>query len=265
MASLAKTTSDIKSLKIQGAQAVAESALRAWADAKDKKQASRILKGARPTEPMLFNALAAVENGADPHKLIEKFHRDREKIAKLGAGLIKNNSVVYTHCHSSTVVGVLRAARAQGKSFVVYSTETRPLFQGRITSSELAKAGIAVHHLVDSAGWQAIKKASTMLIGADWISQNGVANKIGTESFAELAAIKKIPVYCCSHSWKFSPQHLIIEERPDSEVWPGAPKNIKVHNPAFEIAEGRHITGVVCELGILNFNNFIKMVKWMSH
>jgi methylthioribose-1-phosphate isomerase len=80
--------------------------------------------------------------------------------------------------------------------------------------------------------------------------------------FAEIATkYFKIPVYCCSHSWKFSSGNIEIEQRPAKEVWPNAPKNVIVHNPAFEIAEAKHIKGIVSELGILSFNQFVKR-KW---
>lgn len=259
MASLATVVRDIKSLKIQGAQATAEAALRAWDAAKNKQQASKLLKAARPTEPMLFNAISAAERGADPKRLIEKFHADKEKIYKFGADLIKNNSIVFTHCHSSTVTGILKEAKKRGKKFEVHNTETRPLFQGRLTASELAKAGIKVNHYVDSAGLQAMKKSSLFLIGADWIFPNGVANKIGTEMFAEIACkYFKIPIYCCSHSWKFSTKNIAIENRSPNEVWQGAPKNVVIKNPAFEIACSEHIKGVISELGILSFKDFVK-------
>ncbi len=264
MATLQQVVKDIRSLKIQGSQTIAESALRAWNSAKDKKKASKLLKDARPTEPMLFRALHAVETGADPLKLIEKFKKDRQKIANFGASLIKNNSIVFTHCHSSTVIDILKAAKAQGKKFVVHNTETRPMFQGRITAIELAKAKIPVKHFIDSAAMLAMSKADMFLVGADWISPKGVANKIGTEMFAEIATkYFKIPVYCCSHSWKFAEKGITIEQRSAKEIWPNVPKGIDVHNPAFEIAEAQHIKGIISELGLLNYKEFLKRVhKW---
>jgi len=258
MATLQQVVADIKSLKIQGAQATAEAALLAWDAAKDKKLASKLLKTARPTEPMLFNAISAAEKGADPKKLIVKFKLDKEKIYQFGASLIKNNSTVFTHCHSSTVVGILKEAKNQGKKFTVNNTETRPMFQGRITASDLAKSGIKVNHYVDSAALQAMKSADIFLIGADWISPKGVANKIGTEMFAEDAYERKIPVYCCSHSWKFSRADIVIEQRPAKEVWQNAPKNVRVQNPAFEMAEAKYVKGVISEVGVLNFKDFVK-------
>lgn len=263
MATLQQIVSDIKSLKIQGSQTIAEAALKAWSSAKDKKKASKLLKAARPTEPMLFHSLKAVETGADPLKLIEKFKKDRQKIAQIGANLIKNNSIIFTHCHSGTVIDILKAAKAQGKKFVVHNTETRPMLQGRITAIELAKAGIPVRHFIDSAAMLAMSEADIVLIGADWISPKGVANKIGTEMFTEIAhKYYKIPVYSCSHSWKFAESGIKIEQRPAKEIWSNAPKGIDIPNPAFEIAEAQHISGIISELGILSYNDFLKKMTW---
>lgn len=259
MTTLQKVVADIKNLKIQGAQTTAEAALKAWGAAKNKKLASRLLKTARPTEPMLVNAINSAESGADPKRLIEKFKKDKEKIYKFGADLIKNNFIVFTHCHSSTVAGILIEAKKQGKKFTVHNTETRPMYQGRVTASDLAKSGIKVSHFIDAAALQAMKSADIFLIGADWIWTEGVANKIGTGMFSEIADnYFKIPIYCCSHSWKFFKNKIKLEQRSPKEVWADAPKSIKIYNPVFEIAEAKHIKGVVSEYGILSFKDFIK-------
>jgi len=262
MATLKQTVRDIKTLKIQGSQTTAEAALLAWAKAKDKQKATKMLMATRPTEPMLFNALAAANAGHNPHKLINHFKLDKKHIAKIGAKLIHDGMAVFTHCHSSTVVEILKEAKKQGKRFEVHNTETRPLYQGRITAKELANAGINVKHYVDSAAMVAMKKADIFLFGADAIVNDGVYNKIGTEMFAEVASTYfKIPVYSCTHSWKFSQKPIVVEQRPASEIWKGVPKGIEVYNPAFELAEKKFITGIVSQLGIFSFKQFLRQVK----
>jgi len=261
MATLREVVRDIKNVKIQGATAIAIAALKAWMQAKDKVRATKLLISARPTEPLLFHAIAAANAGQDPQELIERLIADKKRIVKYGAELIKNNMVVFTHCHSSTVVDILKEAKKEGKNFEVRNTETRPLFQGRITSKELAKAGIKVKHYVDSAAMEAMRGAHIFLFGADAITKEGVYNKIGTRMFAEIAVTYfKIPTYSCAHSWKFSKEKIIVEERPKSEVWRNAPKGIEIYNPAFELVERKFIKGVVSQLGIFSFNKFLKEV-----
>ena len=262
MATLLQTVRDIKSLKIQGSQTIAEAALRAWARAKNKRQATHMLTTARPTEPMLFHAIAAANAGHDPHELIKRFRADKKLIAKIGAKLIHDEMNVFTHCHSSTVVDILKEAKKQGKKFEVYNTETRPLYQGRITAKELAKSGIKVHHYIDSAAMQAMENTEIFLIGADAITKEGVYNKIGSDMFAGIALTYfKMPMYSCTHSWKFSHKAIKVEHRSKSEVWKGAPKKVHVHNPAFELVEKEFVKGIISQLGILPFGKFLKKVK----
>ena len=262
MATLQQTVRDIKSLKIQGSQTIAEAALAAWAKATNKARATELLVNARPTEPMLFHAIAAANAGHDPYELIKRFRADKKLIAKTGAKLIRNGMHVFTHCHSSTVVDILKQAKKQGKTFEVHNTETRPKYQGRITAKELAKAGIKVHHYIDSAALEAMENAEIFLIGADAITKEGIYNKIGSGMLAGIASTYfKIPVYSCTHSWKFSHKDIEVEHRPKSEVWKNAPKNIHIHNPAFELVEEEFIKGIISQLGILPFGKFLKKVK----
>ncbi len=253
----------IKSIEIQGAEAVAKAAVIAWKSAHNKKEITRQLLATRPTEPMMHHVLKLLNAGKyKPAELLQKMDSDDLRIAGFGSQLIRNGMRVFTHCHSSTVVHLLEEARARGRKFAVSNTETRPLYQGRHTATDLARLGFKVNHYVDSAAWLALRNANIFLIGADWISPKGVANKIGTEAFAELAANKKIPIYVCAHSWKFSNKHFAIEQRSPDEVWGNAHKNICIYNPAFEIAEAKHIAGVVSEFGVLSFKEFVRMAAW---
>jgi translation initiation factor 2B subunit (eIF-2B alpha/beta/delta family) len=154
------------------------------------------------------------------------------------------------------VVGILKEAKAQKKSFVVHNTETRPHFQGRKTAMELARDGIKVVHYVDSAARLAMKKADIMLIGCDAFTSEGrVINKIGSELFAEIAHRLQVPVYVCTSTWKFDPKTVFgfeeqIEERARCEVWKDIPKNVRVDNHAFEIVSPELITGMITEMGV---------------
>src|SRR3972149_1518510 len=167
---LGKTVAGIKSLKIQGSQNIAETAIRAWVKAPDKKVAYKKLYAARPTEPFLRNVLDYLVKYDDAVALETKLKEDKEKIAKIGAEKIRSSMVVYTHCHSSSVNRILVRAKMQKKKFRVHVTETRPFFQGRITAKQLAEQKIPVTLFIDSAARIALKKADVMLIGADAIT-----------------------------------------------------------------------------------------------
>ena len=184
-----------------------------------------------------------------------------------------HKSIVFTHCHSNTVIAIFKEAKKERKNFTVYNTETRPLFQGRLTAKELSREGISVRHFIDSAARLALKEVDLMLIGADAITSEGkVINKIGSEMFAEFAEKFDIPVYSCTDSWKFDPKTVFgyeeeIEKRGAREVWAEAPKGVIVDNCVFEKINPDLITGIISELGVYKPTIFIEEVKrtypWM--
>ncbi|MEK6848365.1 MAG: hypothetical protein AABX65_01905 [Nanoarchaeota archaeon] len=260
-----KILEDIKAVKIQGATNLAKSALQVYERNLDEKTKKLILS-LRPTEPLLAHIVSNF-NGNNKEQILAHLKKTQEKINKLVLPLIKNNSIIFTHCHSTSVVNALKFARKKGKKFTAYSTETRPLFQGRKTASELKKAGIDVLAFVDSAaaialsGRQGLKKPDLVFLGADAILRNGVINKVGSGLFAHIASEQNIPVYILADSWKYSHSTLKLEERDFHEVWKNAPKHIKIKNLAFELISPSHIKAIVSELGILPFNKFLSKLK----
>lgn len=250
----------IKEVKIQGATNIALSGIKSMSL---KGFSARKLLQIRPTEPMLRNALKFAKKYGQ-EKAIENIFDSQRKIINYGYKKVK--PVVFTHCHSSTVINILRHAKGKNKTFKVYNTETRPLYQGRKTSKELAKAKIKVIQVVDSAAGIAMtldhKKKHVVLFGADAILKNGDAiNKVGSGMFANIAYDYKIPVYICADSWKFSSRGIELEKRSFKEVWKKLPRKVKGRNPAFEIIDNKYIKGIISELGILKPKKFVKKVK----
>ncbi|MBD3249729.1 hypothetical protein GF336_06815 [Candidatus Woesearchaeota archaeon] len=292
MKSFQSILEDIRDINIQGARNVARAsvdAIRIVAHKnrdKDKKEILDILNNARLklikariTEPAMRNCLNYIffdinsaENITEEiHKRAKKieshFDISKEKISEIGSRKIIGKSIVFTHCHSSTVTNILKKSKKEKKRFKVYNTETRPLFQGRITAKELAKAGIPVRHFVDSAARLALKKADIMLIGADAITSEGkVVNKIGSELFAEVADKYDVPLYVCTDSWKFDPETVFgyeeeIETRKGKEVWMNPPKGVVVDNHAFENIDTDLITGIISEFGVYRPEVFIEEIR----
>lgn len=285
---------DIKALKIQGAENIAISAVEALKDLIYKDDSSDIrqlqkkindaktrLILARVTEPCLRNAVNYCTKDIEKFKkmpevvkemssriefTLNHFKISRLKITEYGANSIMNGSVVYTHCHSSTVVEILIAAKKKGVDFKVYNTETRPLFQGRKTAKELSEAGIDVTHYVDSAARIALKKADIALFGCDAITTDKIVNKIGSELFLHVARDFDVSSFVCTNSWKFDALSIhgvpeLIEERDPKEVWTDAPKKVKVVNYAFEKIDPDKISGIISELGVYPHQTFIGEVK----
>ena len=280
-------------MKIQSATNVAKSSLYALNDfASDidtitktrffdeLDKAKNILFKSRPTEPYMRNAIHFVledlegKNVNQIHILLKKrinialdhIKNSEQMVAQIGARKIKNNYKIFTHCHSTFVMSILKKAKGQNKKFEVHNTETRPKFQGRITALELNKIGIPITHYVDSSARLAIKKSDMMIIGCDAIDSEGKCyNKIGSEMFAEIADKFDIPVYVATDSWKFDPKTIFgfdeeVEKRGREEVWPKAPKSIKIENYAFEKIDPNLITGIISEIGVFKPQLFIEEI-----
>ncbi|MFH1173931.1 MAG: translation initiation factor eIF-2B subunit [archaeon] len=279
--SLATTIKDILHVRIQGAQAVELAAVKALYDLAKRnpagvEKAYAQLIATRPTEPGMRNALQYLLQGIREQKREEAYAYILEHwtcsavIAEHIAQHIKDGMVVYTHCHSGTVVNGLLLAKKQGKRFSVNNTETRPLFQGRKTAAELARAGIPVTHFVDSGMRLAIKDTQLVLLGADAITAKGeVYNKIGSELACLLAKQYAIPAYICTDSWKFDPKTRFgfdekIEKRHAKEVWSAAPQGVRISNYAFEKIDAKLITGIITEIGVLRPKTIKKIVKTYS-
>ena len=149
---------------------------------------------------------------------------------------------------SSTVRATLthEGARAIGR---VICFESRPMREGEILATALAKAGVAVTFAVDAAASTLMGECDTVLLGADSIGDLGVVNKIGSAGLVDAAIRRGVPVMVVSDETKILPtgfpQHL-TDDRPPEEVW-RAPAGVRVWNRYFEPFELERVTMVVTE------------------
>jgi ribose 1,5-bisphosphate isomerase len=278
----------IRRLEIQGARNVAIAAIKAIqglasrSEAPTKKdfireltKAKDALFASRATEPLMRNAIRLVINRVDKSeeknvkRLVEivslaseqflgDLESSRKRIAEIGAKRIRSNSVVLTHCHSSTVTNLLKRAQYEGKVFEVICTETRPVFQGQVTAKEMLDLGLKTTFIVDSASRFFMNDVDLVLVGADAITSEGnVINKIGTSMVALVAQESRTPFYVVSELLKFDPATVSgdyekIEERSPNEIWKNAPEGLIIRNPAFDITRRDFIHGIICEDGMIS-------------
>jgi methylthioribose-1-phosphate isomerase len=241
----------------------------------------------RPTAVNLFQAINRMKKAARGDGVAEikkslinetkRIHQEEitatKQLSQIGAELIKDGFTVLTHCNAGplatagygTALGVIKAAKEQGKKVSVFVTETRPLLQGaRLTTWELMQEGIPVTLITDSmAGYfMQQKKIDCVIVGADRLASNGdVANKIGTYTLAVLAKESKIPFYVAAPTSTIdlslsSGDKIPIEERSPEEVThiQGvliAPEGIRAANPAFDVTPHSYITAIITEKGII--------------
>ncbi len=290
------TAKKIRNLEIQGARNIAIAAIKAVeALAKETRtkskreflrqlsEAKEILFSSRETEPLMRNAIRWVidqvekSDQKDIKSLIKtissaskqfltNLEDSKERIAEIGAKRIRNNLVIFTHCHSSTVTHLLRRAKHEGKAFEVICTETRPVFQGRITAKEMLELGVKTTLIVDSAARFFMNQADLVLVGADAITSEGnIINKIGTSMIALVAQEARTPFYVVSELLKFDPATMYgdyekIEERSSREVWKDPPEGLVIRNPAFDVTRRNFIHGIICEEGIISPHSITEVI-----
>jgi methylthioribose-1-phosphate isomerase len=292
--------SAIKEMKVRGAPAIGVAAAYGIAlgassiEAANKddfltqlNQITQTFAASRPTAVNLFRAIGRMKKAAEGDDIAEmkkslineakRIHEEEEtatkELSRLGADLLKDGCTVLTHCNAGslatagygTALGVIKAAKEQGKKVDVFATETRPLLQGaRLTAWELMEEGIPVTLITDSmAGYfMRRREIDCVIVGADRIAANGhTANKIGTYSLAVLANAHGIPFYVAAPTSTIdlsltSGYQIPIEERSPEEVThikgiPIAPKGVRAANPAFDVTPHAYITAIITEKGII--------------
>jgi len=256
-----------------------------------------VLRGTRPTGVNLFWAVDRIVSkvkvsAASVKELKALVVSEAELIAdedvevnrvigENGSRLIRDGDTVLTHCNAGalatvdygTALGVVRACWEGGRRIRVIATETRPRLQGaRLTAFELKGLGVPFCLITDSMVGYVMSKGlvNLVVVGADRIVRDGVANKIGTYSVAVLAHEHNVPFYVAAPLSTFDLGHsvgdVVVEERGADEVtcFAGsrvAPVGTEVLNPAFDVTPMRYVTGVICEKGVFGPRKIALMAR----
>ena len=305
----------IRTMGIRGAPAIGVAAAMGIALAAKKVRSGRLasfrkrmetvchqMRQTRPTAVNLFWAVSRMMKILDPglrlsvdeirveleEEAIQIYEEDVEanrRIGENGKILIPDGSGIITHCNAGslatagygTALGVLYAARAEGKRFRVFVDETRPMLQGaRLTAWELVQEKIPTTLVTDSMAGLLMKRGEIDLaiVGADRIARNGdTANKIGTYGLAVLSKWHDVPFYVAAPTSTLdfslaSGSAIPIEERAPEEVThlngkPVTPREVDVFNPAFDVTPHSLIDAIITEKGIARkpFGKDLKKIK----
>ena len=236
------------------------------------KKSAQLLNKSRPTFPfsevtgmVLGWAQADLAQNIDLRiSLLKKLEgflygirgRRMERVQKLSEALKKHSSIL-THCNVSGELAMAAAiCKAQGKAIKIFSTETRPYFQGaRLTCWEMQQAGIDVTLIADNAVGLVLSQGmvDAVVFGSDRSCANGdVANKIGTYQIAVVAKEFGIPVYVLTQPSKgiAAGKDIPIEIRDEDEllVFKGkriAPKGARGFYPGFDVLPYELITETI--------------------
>jgi len=285
---------DIKTITIQWATNIAREAckimeqeLRSWNFNNHDEvseffdAASQTLINARETEPLLRNAMryakSKLKSWADTNKIADAFWEylwwiEREEKVRPGvwSELIDNWDIVFTHCHSKSVIDILVNSRNDWKKFQVYNTETRPLYQWRKTSHDLINAWIPDTMVTDDTAPYFIdntieKKINVkkVFLGSDCIKSDWTTiNKIWSFSIWLSAWHSGIPLYIVWSLLKMDIENNIwIETRNGKELRPEAPESLNIINYAFDTVPPKCITWIITEFGVIRCENLTKAVK----
>lgn len=295
---------DIKSIKIQGATNVA---LATFEGMKlflkdydisnpypvllaDVEKVGIALAEARPNEPLAKNGLKFITNMiriknpglndttvarekiselADEYLQFIKSAKD--KIVENSVELLDGVDEVVTHCHSSTAERVIIGQSKRIDNFSAVCTETRPLFQGRITAKNLVDNGVDTTMIADSAVesfiiGRGVRNTDVVFIGCDEITMQGDAiNKIGSWGVALAAYYASKPIYVVGSILKTDVstayRPIEIEMRDAKELWEDAPAGLHMVNPAFELVNKQLITGYITEAGVLKPEEIEKTIQ----
>ena len=253
-------------------------------------EAGSRLKKARPTAVSLPNAvnflLAGIYRGLEKGLTVEELRdltvkkadefigRSLEaikRIGEIGSRRIMDGDRLLTHCNSEAAIRIILEAFKQGKEISVYVTETRPRYQGRLTAAYLAKHGVDVTLIPDSAARLYMRKIDRVIVGADAVAANGaVVNKIGTAQLALIAKEARTRFFVAAETYKISPSTFLgelveIEERAPTEVvpekWMKENPGVKVKNPAFDVTPPEYIDIIITEMGIYPPQGIILLIK----
>lgn len=274
----------IKAMLVRGAPAIGCVAAYGFAigikNGLDVEKVYNILSNTRPTAVNLFWALNRMKEAYFKKKdLFEEAKKIEQedieaniRMSKFGASLIKEKSVVLTHCNTGalatagvgTALGVIKELHKQGKINYVLVDETRPYLQGsRLTAFELLKSNIPHKITVDSSAPFLISRGivKAVFVGADRIASNGdTANKIGTFMLSLACKAYNVPFYVVAPTSTIdfnarSFQDIPIEERSKDEVLKCkdisvAPLNSEAINYSFDITPAQNISAIITEKGI---------------
>lgn len=294
---------DIKAIKIQGATNVAIATfegiklyLQNIGSELDKDIFEKTLSigsklaYARPNEPLAQNGLKFInyffkvkyKSPTDSMEIkqvlislcdeyLNMIKESKESIVQKNLGIFADTNYAFTHCHSSTAERLIYEISKGKDDFKVVCTETRPLFQGRITAANLLGKGLNTTMIADSAAetyiiGRAGFPIEAVFVGADEITIHGdFVNKVGSWGIGLAAYYANIPVYVVTPLLKVNPESAFksveIEVRESDELWPEAPKGLQLFNPAFDFINKEFVTGFLTEFGLVKPEDVIKTLR----
>ncbi|MGC8894691.1 MAG: hypothetical protein ACP5QG_07590 [candidate division WOR-3 bacterium] len=221
--------------------------------------ASEIADGllvARPDMASVINLALEIKKHAGmagTSEIIWAFlHEHRKSFARAvneTSRLLETGTKVLTYSRSSTILASFLEAKAKGKDFLAYLTESRPGLEGLTLARELSGVGIRVVLGTDSALASFISECDMVIMGADAVGPEFFYNKTGTLGLALISRAIGRPFYLSVSRDKLLTQegmsYYQVREMPEEEIISPVPEGITVVNRYFEAVPVELITRMV--------------------
>ena len=174
----------------------------------------------------------------------------KDRAAERAAGFIADDDVLLLHDFSSTVMAALDEAMADGATFEIYVTESRPRMLGRKAARQLAqREGIEVTLIVDSAAGYYVSECDRVLLGMTCIVDDTYYNRVGTYQISTAAVDAGVPITVVGAGAKLVEGGFAFknEFRPVAEVMREPAEGFELANPAYDATPTELLDSVVTD------------------
>jgi translation initiation factor 2B subunit (eIF-2B alpha/beta/delta family) len=168
--------------------------------------------------------------------------------------LLPREGVILVLSYSAAVAKSLIDAGHRGYKLGVICLESRPMYEGRRLATLLSRSGLDVSLIVDAAALNRLHEADMFIVGVECLTEGGLVSKVGTAMVACAAQSVGVPAYAIGDTSKVWPSQLagpIMLEHGAGEVWPNAPRPIRVQNQYVDLTPWDRVGGVVTERGTI--------------
>ena len=183
-------------------------------------------------------------------RVVGEVESAKDQAAARAVSVLADDDLLFTHDFSSTVLSAIDGALAEGASFDVYVSESRPRYLGRKMARTLAaKDGVEVTLAVDAASGRYLAECDRVVVGMDCIVDGALYNRIGTYPLATAAADRDIPMTVVGADSKLVGGGFEFENefRSPAEVLREPTDELTVANPAYDATPTRLLDTVVTD------------------
>ena len=231
------------------------------------RTAAQALVASRPSMAAVANAAARIwkaGQSATPADAREQLRAMAERLATQDEKtqqtlLIRAEKLflgnVYTMSRSGTVEDVLRDLGQRHIIERVLIGASLPGGEGVAMGRSLARSGLDVTLVADTACGLFIDEATCVVLGADSLRADGsLVNKVGSYPLALVACEARKPVYALCETLKIAAPDfpLVLEEKDPAELLPDPVAGFHARNPYFDVTPAALVAGYVTEQGVLD-------------